>query len=169
MDKRNIEEFQHRERNGRQSVRELVVDVCRAGNSFNCGWAYPGIGSIIVSEKTQEKVKQAFMEALSFHIEGMKKDGDNVPEWLAKGYYRIVFRECGEKTVKVVIEKSGDGRYSAYMPDDEMDYSVIGTGETIDETIADFYAGYEEMKAYYKSNGDNFEEAAFSFCYESEK
>lgn len=28
---------------------------------------------------------------------------------------------------------------------------------------------HEEMKAYYKSNGDNFEEAAFSFCYESEK
>lgn len=73
-------------------MEKVKVDLYWAEKNFNCGWAYPGIGSIIVSEKTQEKVKQAFMEALSFHIEGMLEDGDNVPEWLAKGDYEIVFQ-----------------------------------------------------------------------------
>ena len=70
------------------------------------------------------------------------------------------------KTVKVVIEMAKDGHYSAYMPGDEVDYSVIGTGSSIEKAVADFNAGYEEMKAYCAEEGEPFEEAEFSFSYD---
>jgi len=68
--------------------------------------------------------------------------------------------------VKVFIEKSEYG-YSAYMGDSNLDYSCIGEGKTVDETIADFKSAYNEMKAYYAEEGKTFVEAEFEFCYDT--
>ena len=63
------------------------------------------------------------------------------------------------KRVKVFIEKGPKGDYSAYMPDDDgLDYGLIGEGSSIEETIADFKAVYEDMKALYAEEGKHFEE-----------
>ena len=48
-------------------------------------------GCIIVTAKTFEDVKKEFAESLAFHIKGMIKDGDFVPEWLSAGRYEIVY------------------------------------------------------------------------------
>lgn len=69
------------------------------------------------------------------------------------------------KKVKVYIEKGVD-EYSAYMDDTPLAYSCIGEGDTVEETIADFKAAYEEMREHFKSSGDYFEEVEFAFYYD---
>lgn len=69
------------------------------------------------------------------------------------------------KTIRVILENSSYG-YSAYMDDDTLSYGCIGEGKTIDETIADFYDAYGEMKEYYASVNKYFEEVEFEFYYD---
>ena len=69
------------------------------------------------------------------------------------------------KTIRVILENSSYG-YSAYMDDDTLSYGCIGEGKTIDETIADFYDAYGEMKEYYASVNKYFEEVEFDFYYD---
>ena len=68
------------------------------------------------------------------------------------------------KTVKVYIEKSEYG-YSAYMDDTPLDYSCIGEGKTVQETIGDFNNAYNEMKEHYSKAGKPFEEISYEFYY----
>ncbi len=68
--------------------------------------------------------------------------------------------------IKVFIEKSEYG-YSAYMDDNPLDYGCIGEGKTVEETMADFLACYEEMKAHYAKEGKPFQDAEFDFCYDT--
>ena len=69
------------------------------------------------------------------------------------------------KTVKVFIEKSQYG-FSAYMDDTPLDYSCIGEGKTVEETIADFKNAYAEMKRHYEENGKHFQEVNCEFYYD---
>jgi predicted RNase H-like HicB family nuclease len=48
-------------------------------------------GAVVATDKTFEGIKDAIASALSFHIEGMIKDGDDVPSWLANGEYTLDF------------------------------------------------------------------------------
>lgn len=67
--------------------------------------------------------------------------------------------------VKVYIEKSSYG-FSAYTEANALDYSCIGEGKTVQETISDFNDSYEEIKAYYNREGLSFQEASFDFYYD---
>ena len=69
------------------------------------------------------------------------------------------------KTVKVYIEKSEYG-YSAYMDDTPLDYSCLGEGKTVEETIKDFKTAYNEMKSFYAGTGKPFEEIKYEFYYD---
>jgi predicted RNase H-like HicB family nuclease len=40
----------------------------------------------VATHKTLEGVKQAYIEALEFHLEGMQKDGDEIPAILKRKY-----------------------------------------------------------------------------------
>lgn len=70
------------------------------------------------------------------------------------------------KKVKVFIELSTYG-YSAYMDDTPLDYSCIGEGKTVEETIEDFNAAYREIREYYESIGKYFEEVEYEFYYDT--
>ena len=70
------------------------------------------------------------------------------------------------KRVKVFIEMSENG-YSAYMDDTPLNYSCIGEGRTVEETIADFHAAYAEMREHFKQNGKAFEEVKLEFFYDT--
>ena len=48
-------------------------------------------GVIVATHKTLEGVKEAFESALHFHIDGLMKDGDNIPEIL-RADYQLIFR-----------------------------------------------------------------------------
>ena len=69
------------------------------------------------------------------------------------------------KTVKVFIEKSSYG-FSAYMDDTPLDYGCIGEGKTVEETIEDFKACYNEMRQTFEDAGEPFEEVELVFCYD---
>mgnify|MGYP003346301781 CR=1 FL=1 len=69
------------------------------------------------------------------------------------------------KKIKVYIERSQFG-YSAYMDDTPLDYSCIGEGKTVEETISDFNNAYNEMRSYYEQEGKPFEEITYEFYYD---
>lgn len=71
------------------------------------------------------------------------------------------------KRVRVFIERGKDGTYGAYMPDDNnLDYGVIGDGDTVAAAMDDFKNAYEEMKQHYHEEGRHFEEIDFVFSYD---
>ncbi|MCQ2119787.1 MAG: helix-turn-helix transcriptional regulator [Bacteroidales bacterium] len=70
------------------------------------------------------------------------------------------------KTVKVYIEKSQYG-FSAYMDDTPLDYSCLGEGKTVVETINDFKKAYDEMRAHYAEKNKPFEEINYEFYYDA--
>ena len=70
------------------------------------------------------------------------------------------------KKVRVFIEKGKD-EFSAYMDDTPLDYSCIGEGKTVEETIDDFKAAYGEMREYSESIGKYFEEVEYEFYYDT--
>ncbi|GAB6394572.1 MAG: hypothetical protein MdMp024_0884 [Bacteroidales bacterium] len=73
--------------------------------------------------------------------------------------------EMKSKKVRAIIEKCKDGGYSVY-PDwgkTKSMYSIIGEGDTKEESVADFQTAYKEMKAYYAEIGEIFQEVEFVF------
>lgn len=48
------------------------------------------VSGCVATNKTLEGVKLAYIEALEFHLEGLHKDGDEIPAVL-KGKYRLDF------------------------------------------------------------------------------
>ncbi|GAB6012972.1 type II toxin-antitoxin system HicB family antitoxin [Viscerimonas tarda] len=48
-------------------------------------------GCVIVTGKTFEGIKKDFLEALQFHIEGLIKEGDSIPEWVKLGNCELIF------------------------------------------------------------------------------
>ena len=44
------------------------------------------VSGCVATHKTLEGVKQAYIEALKFHLEGMRNDGDEIPAILQKKY-----------------------------------------------------------------------------------
>ncbi len=71
-----------------------------------------------------------------------------------------------KRKVTAVIERAGDGTYSIYMDADDMDYLVTGTGKTVEEAIAMFKGGYDDMLKYYAAEGKAFEEIEFVYKYD---
>ncbi|MBQ2521875.1 MAG: helix-turn-helix transcriptional regulator [Bacteroidales bacterium] len=65
-----------------------------------------------------------------------------------------------------IIERGEDGRYSVYIENKNYPYGIIGTGATVKAAMADFLAGYEEMKECVESTGETFVEAEFIFKYD---
>lgn len=70
---------------------DIRVKVMRSGRKYCCSYRNKDIGLIIVISKTLKEFKTSFAESLKFSIEGCIADGDDVPEYLAKGNYNIVY------------------------------------------------------------------------------
>jgi hypothetical protein len=71
--------------------------------------------------------------------------------------------------VKAFIERGKDGAYGVYvdLDDNTLDYGVIGEGHTVDEAIADFMHCYNDMKASFEKDCQQFREAEFEFHYDT--
>lgn len=66
----------------------------------------------------------------------------------------------------VIVEKSSDGTYSAYMEDDMPDFGLAGYGQSAKEAIEDFYISVNETREYLKNEGKEIPEMTFSFYYD---
>lgn len=53
------------------------------------------------------------------------------------------------------------------MDDTPLDYSCLGEGKTVEETMADFRQAYEGMKSFFLSKGMEFEEIEYDFFYDT--
>jgi predicted RNase H-like HicB family nuclease len=75
-----------------------------------------------------------------------------------------------KQKVTAIIEK-GNGKFvSIYMDegDENLTYSILGDGYSVEEAIEDFYEAYEEMKECYRDINAPFPEAEFTFKYDPE-
>lgn len=71
------------------------------------------------------------------------------------------------KKVRVFIERTNDGWFNAYLPDDNnLEYGLAGEGRSFAEAVTDFKNVYEAMKADYSKRGLMFTEVDFSFSYD---
>ena len=71
--------------------------------------------------------------------------------------------------VKAFIERGNDGTYGVYVDlnDRTLNYGIIGEGNTVEEAVEDFNAGYLEMKELYEKEEKRFVEADFEFHYDT--
>ena len=67
--------------------------------------------------------------------------------------------------MKVFIEPSEFG-FSAYMDDTPLNYSCLGEGKTINQTVNDFNMSYAGMKESFEEDGQVFEEIQYEFYIE---
>lgn len=67
---------------------------------------------------------------------------------------------------KVIIEKSTDGTYSAYMEELFPDFGLAGYGATAKEAIDDFFIAFNDTKAYLEREGKSMPELSFTFSYD---
>lgn len=69
----------------------IKVDVSWTEDNFGCVWSDKDSGTVVVTAKTLDKLKEEFEDSLRFHIEGCIEDGDNLPEYLVNGDYEIEY------------------------------------------------------------------------------
>lgn len=69
--------------------RKLKVDVSWTGKNFCCSWSDEVAGTVVVTAKTLEKLKENFAESFKWHIEGCVEDGDELPQYLVDGDYEL--------------------------------------------------------------------------------
>ena len=72
-------------------AKKIKVDVSWTEDNFCCAWADENLGTVLVTAKTLDKLKEEFKEALRLHIDGCVADGDKLPEYLANGDYEIEY------------------------------------------------------------------------------
>ena len=70
---------------------------------------------------------------------------------------------------KAFIERGNDGTYGVYIDLDErrLNYGVIGSGNTVNEAIEDFYECYKDMKKSFEKDNQYFQEMDFEFHYDA--
>lgn len=60
---------------------EKTVKVSWTNKNFSAYFADEQIGAVVATAKTLEELKKNFKEAFEFHIDGMREDGEEIPEW----------------------------------------------------------------------------------------
>ena len=65
----------------------IVVNVSWCDHNFGASLGDNVPGSVVVAAKTYDELIKDVLDTLKFHIDGMMKDGDEVPEWLLNGEY----------------------------------------------------------------------------------
>lgn len=71
-------------------MERIKVEVHWCEKNFACSYDYPDFGSVVVTDKTLDGLKAAFLESLKWHIESAIEDGEFVPEFLL-GEYTVDF------------------------------------------------------------------------------
>lgn len=70
---------------------KIKVDVSWTDDNFCCSWSDETAGTVIVTAKTIEKLKEDFEDSLRMHIQGCISDGDILPEYLVTGDYETEY------------------------------------------------------------------------------
>lgn len=72
-------------------MEKIKVEIDWADRNYSCGYGLEGVGVVICTAKSVERLKQEFEETLRWHVETMAQAGDELPEWLLDGDYSIEY------------------------------------------------------------------------------
>ncbi len=72
-------------------MKNIKIEVHWCEKNFACAYDYPKFGCVIVTHKTLDGLKTAFLESLKWHIESAIEDGEFVPEFFRTGEYEVEF------------------------------------------------------------------------------
>ena len=66
-------------------MENYLIIIEQAGNNYS---AYsPDVDGCVATGKTQEEARKNYLEALSFHLDGLKEDGLEIPKPISKIAY----------------------------------------------------------------------------------
>ncbi|MDE6697775.1 MAG: CopG family transcriptional regulator [Muribaculaceae bacterium] len=69
----------------------IKVEVSWTEDNFCGGWSDEYAGTVLVTAKTLDALKEDFKESLRLHINGCVSDGDELPTYLVNGDYEVEF------------------------------------------------------------------------------
>lgn len=72
-------------------MKTINADIYWSRKNYCCGWGYDGFGAVLVTDKSFDGVKKAFLDALNSQVNDMSSVGEYVPEWLENGEYKVMF------------------------------------------------------------------------------
>lgn len=81
-------------------MEKIKVSISWSGDNYAAGTGEIN-GVVLTTNKTLEGVKEAFKEALEFHIEGSVADCDELPGYITSGNYELDF----ELNVSALLHK----------------------------------------------------------------
>lgn len=72
-------------------MEKIRVDVAWCDKNFGASLGENVPGAVVVTAKTFAELQKEIKTSLDFHLEGMAKDGDEIPQWLADGDYEFEY------------------------------------------------------------------------------
>ena len=72
-------------------MEKIRVDVAWCDKNFGASLGENVPGAVVVTAKTFAELQKEVKDTLAFHIEGMVRDGDEVPQWLTEGDYEFEY------------------------------------------------------------------------------
>lgn len=77
----------------------IKVNVKWCDKNFGASLSENVPGAVVLTAKTYEELLREVPETILFHVEGMVKDGDDVPQWLRDGDYVFEYNLVDVATV----------------------------------------------------------------------
>ncbi len=74
-----------------EEMETIRVDIEWSKKNFCASFGENVPGAVVLTAKNITELKKEVVDTLRFHVEGMLADGDEVPQWLADGDYKLVF------------------------------------------------------------------------------
>lgn len=90
------------------SMNKVIINIDWVPNNFSAAAANEEM-ACVATGKTLEEVKAKILEALAFHIEGLREDGETVPEEFGDKWepeYRLTTRAQLKYADKYIVRKS---------------------------------------------------------------
>ena len=72
-------------------MEKIRVDVAWCDKNFGASLGENVPGAVVVTAKTFAELQKEVKDTLAFHVEGMVRDGDEVPQWLTEGDYEFEY------------------------------------------------------------------------------
>lgn len=72
-------------------MERIIVDVSWCDKNFGASLSENVPGAVVLTAKTFEELQREVQETLRFHLDGMVKDGDEVPQWFVDGDYEFEY------------------------------------------------------------------------------
>lgn len=70
-------------------MKKLVANIEWSGDNF-AGYIHDkSLGTLLFAFENVEKMNETIKDTLDFHVEGMRKDGDAIPQWYINHEYVV--------------------------------------------------------------------------------